>query len=190
MAGNFNKVILMGRLTRDPEVRFTGNNMAIAKIGLAMTRRWKGADGQIKEEPIFVDCDAFGKTAEAMGKYLSKGRPVFIEGHLRLDQWQDKTSGENRSKLKVVIDTFQFVDSKQNASAGGNAGGGDDMGGGGGGSGNGGGGDGGGGGGGYDEGDQSPPPAQQQRPPSGSARVVTRNPAPQPQEVNEDDIPF
>ncbi len=177
MAGNFNKVILMGRLTRDPEVRFTGNNMAIAKIGLAMTRRWKGADGQMKEEPIFVDCDAFGKTAEAMGKYLSKGRPVFIEGHLRLDQWQDKTSGENRSKLKVVIDTFQFVDSKQGAGAGGGGqGGGDDMGGGGGGS------------GGYDEGDQSPPPAQQR--PAGGARVVTRNPAPQPQEVNEDDIPF
>jgi single-strand DNA-binding protein len=178
MAGNFNKVILMGRLTRDPEVRFTGNNMAIAKIGLAMTRRWKGADGQIKEEPIFVDCDAFGKTAEAMGKYLSKGRPVFIEGHLRLDQWQDKTSGENRSKLKVVIDTFQFVDSKQGAGAGGGAsGGGDDMGGGG-----------GGGSGGYDDGDQSPPPPQQR--PAGGARVVTRNPTPQPQEVNEDDIPF
>jgi single-strand DNA-binding protein len=112
MAGNFNRVFLMGNLTRDPEVRYTGNNTAIAKIGLAVNRRYRTADGQVKEETTFVDCDAFGKTAETIGKYLTKGRPVFIEGHLRLDQWQDKQSGENRSKLKVVIDGFQFVDSR------------------------------------------------------------------------------
>lgn len=121
MAGNFNRVFLMGNLTRDPEIRHTGNNMAIAKLGLAVNRRYRTADGQVKEETTFVDCDAFGKTAETIGKFLTKGRPIFIEGHLRLDTWQDKQSGENRSKLKVVVDNFQFVDSK---GGGGGAGGG------------------------------------------------------------------
>jgi single-strand DNA-binding protein len=177
MAGSFNKVILMGNLTRDPEVRYTASNMAIAKIGLAVNRKYRTADGQMKEDVLFVDCDAFGKTAEAIGKFLTKGRPIFIEGQLRLDQWQDKTSGENRSKLKVVIDTFQFIDSKPGGGGGGRggdveaSGGYDEM--------DQGGGGGGGGGGGR---------------PAGGARVVTRpsnaGAAPQPQEIAEEDIPF
>lgn len=175
MAGNFNKVILLGRLTRDPETRFTGNNMAITKVGLAITRRWKAADGQIKEEPTYIDCDAFGKTAENIGKFFSKGKPIFIEGHLRLDQWQDKTSGENRSKLKVVIDTFQFVESRTGGGAGGPASGGMDADV---------------SSGGYDEMDQQPPAPAQAPGRPGSARVVTRPSAPQPQEMTEDDIPF
>lgn len=122
MAGNFNRVFLMGNLTRDPEIRYTGNNMAIAKLGLAVNRRYRTADGQVKEETTFVDCDAFGKTAETIGKFLTKGRPIFIEGHLRLDTWQDKQSGENRSKLKVVVDNFQFVDSKGGGGGGGGGG--------------------------------------------------------------------
>lgn len=112
MAGSFNKVFLMGNLTRDPELRHTQSNMAVATFGVAVNRRWRDQNGEQREETTFVDCDAWGKTAEVMCQYLTKGRPVFIEGRLRLDSWQDKTSGENRSKLKVVIDTFQFVDSK------------------------------------------------------------------------------
>lgn len=121
MAGNFNRVFLMGNLTRDPELRHTQSNMAVATIGLAVNRRWRDQSGEQKEETTFVDCEAWGKTAETMCSYLAKGRPVFIEGRLRLDTWQDKTSGENRSKLKVVVENFQFVDSK--AGSGGPGGG-------------------------------------------------------------------
>ncbi|MCE2967783.1 MAG: single-stranded DNA-binding protein [Phycisphaerales bacterium] len=121
---NYNKVMLMGNLTRDPEVRYSSNNNAICKIGLAVNRRYTLADGTKKEEVTFVDCDAFGKTGEAIGKYLSKGKPIFIEGHLKLDEWQDKQTNEKRTKLKVVIDTFQFIDSK--GGPGGGGGGGDD----------------------------------------------------------------
>ncbi|MEE2819008.1 MAG: single-stranded DNA-binding protein [Planctomycetota bacterium] len=110
---SYNKVILMGNLTRDPELKQTPSNQSVAQIGLAVNRKYKGRDGDMKEETTFVDCEAWGRTAETMSKYLAKGRPVFVEGRLKLDQWQDK-DGNNRSKLKVVIDTFQFVDSKGN----------------------------------------------------------------------------
>ena len=108
---SYNKVILMGNLTRDPELKQTPSNQSVAQIGLAVNRKFKGRDGDMKEETTFVDCEAWGRTAETMSKYLSKGKPVFVEGRLKLDQWQDK-DGNNRSKLKVVIDTFQFVDSR------------------------------------------------------------------------------
>jgi len=109
MAGNFNKVFLMGNLTRDIDLRHGGpSNTAIAKLGLAVNRRWRTADGENREETTFVDCDAFGRTAEVLAQYLKKGRPVFIEGHLRLDTWEKE--GQKQSKLKVVIDSFQFVD--------------------------------------------------------------------------------
>ena len=108
---SYNKVILMGNLTRDPELKQTPSNQSVAQIGLAVNRKFKSRDGDMKEETTFVDCEAWGRTAETMSKYLSKGRPVFVEGRLKLDQWQDK-DGNNRSKLKVVIDTFQFVDSR------------------------------------------------------------------------------
>ena len=101
----------MGNLTRDPELKQTPSNQSVAQIGLAVNRKFKGRDGDMKEETTFVDCEAWGRTAETMSKYLSKGKPVFVEGRLKLDQWQDK-DGNNRSKLKVVIDTFQFVDSR------------------------------------------------------------------------------
>ncbi|MBX3358027.1 MAG: single-stranded DNA-binding protein [Phycisphaeraceae bacterium] len=115
---SYNKVMLMGNVTRDIELRHTPNNQAVATIGIAVNRRYRTADGQQKEEVTFVDCDAWGKTAETMSKYLSKGRPVFIEGHLRLDQWKDQ-EGNNRSKLKVVIENFQFIDSKGGGGGGG-----------------------------------------------------------------------
>ncbi|MFI4916880.1 MAG: single-stranded DNA-binding protein [Phycisphaerales bacterium JB060] len=122
MAGNFNRVFLMGNLTRDIEVRHTPQNMAIAKMGLAVNRRFKTQSGEQREETTFVDCDAFGRTAEVMSQYLRKGSPVFIEGRLKLDQWQDQ-QGNNRSKLKVVVENFQFVDSGQGGGGQGGGGG-------------------------------------------------------------------
>lgn len=118
MAGNFNKVFLMGNLTRDVEVRQLPGGGSVANIGLAVNRRFKTQDGQQREEVTFVDCEAWGRTAEVMAQYLAKGRPVFIEGRLRLDQWQDKDGG-NRSKLKVIIENFQFVDSRGGDEGGG-----------------------------------------------------------------------
>jgi single-strand DNA-binding protein len=123
MAGNYNKVLLLGNLTRDIELRHTPNNQAVANIGIAVNRRYRGSDNELKEDTTFVDCEAWGKTAETMSRYLNKGRPVFIEGRLRLDQWQDK-EGNNRSKLKVVVETFQFVDSGGGGGGGGGSGGG------------------------------------------------------------------
>lgn len=117
--GNFNKVFLMGNLTRDVELKSTNSGLQVANIGLAVNRRWVGQDGEKKEETTFVDCEAWGKTAENMAKFFSKGRPVFIEGRLKLDQWDDK-EGKKQSKLRVVVEGFEFVDSK---SGGGNSGG-------------------------------------------------------------------
>jgi len=124
MARSYNKVLLMGNLTRDIEVRYLPKtNTAVAKIGLAVNHRFRTQSGEDREEVTFVDCEAFGKTAETMGQYLKKGRPVFIEGRLKLDQWDDKQSGEKRSKMKVVVEEFRFIDS-----GGGGGGGGDDEG--------------------------------------------------------------
>lgn len=139
---NLNRVMLMGNLTRDPEMRYLPSNMAVVSLGLAINRRWKNQQGEQQEETTFVDCEAFGRSAEVINQYLRKGRPLFIEGRLKLDQWQDK-EGHNRSRMKVVIESFQFVDSR-------GGGGGDEDGPRGGGSGGGyGGGNRGGGGGGY-----------------------------------------
>jgi len=114
---NFNKVMLMGNLTRDPEVRYTPKGTAIATIGLAVNRNWTNEAGEKKEEVTFVDVDVWGKQAETIGQYMSKGRPIFIEGRLKLDQWDDKESGQKRSKLKIVCESFQFL----GAPKGGNA---------------------------------------------------------------------
>jgi single-strand DNA-binding protein len=107
----FNKVILAGNLTRDPELRYTPGGMAIAKFGLAVNRRWKDQNGEMKEEVTFVDIDAFGKQAETIGQYLKKGRPILVEGRLRLEQWDDKQTQQKRSKLGVVLEGFTFLDS-------------------------------------------------------------------------------
>lgn len=112
MAGNFNKVLLMGNLTRDVELRHTAGNQAVAKFGLACSRRWKSPEGEQREETMFIDCEAWGKTAEFMSQFFSKGRPVLIEGRLKLDQWEDKETKAKRSKHVVVVESFHFVDSK------------------------------------------------------------------------------
>ena len=106
---SFNKVILVGNLTRDPELRYTPKGLAIAKIGIAVNRQWRTETGEQKEEVTFVDVDAFGKQAETLGQYMRKGSPILIEGRLRLDQWDDKQTGQKRSKLGVVVEGFQFL---------------------------------------------------------------------------------
>ena len=111
MAANFNKVILAGNLTRDPEMRYTPKGTAITKIGLALNRTWKTETGETKEEVTFVDVDAFGRQAEVIAQYMKKGRPLLVEGRLRLDQWDDKQTGQKRSRLGVVLESFSFLDS-------------------------------------------------------------------------------
>src|SRR5580658_7977672 len=108
---SFNKVILAGNLTRDPELRYTPKGTAIARLGIACNRKWKSETGELKEEVTFVDVDAFGKQAETIGQYLKKGRPILIEGRLRYDTWEDKQSGQKKSKLGDVLESFQFLDS-------------------------------------------------------------------------------
>src|SRR3954468_21963808 len=108
---NFNKVILAGNITRDPELRYTPKGTAVAKIALAMNRQWKDESGQQKEEGTFVDVDGFGRQAEVISEYLKKGRPILVEGRLKLDQWDDKQTNQKRSRLGVVLESFQFLDS-------------------------------------------------------------------------------
>jgi single-strand DNA-binding protein len=116
---SFNKVILMGNLTRDPELRYTPKGTAIAKIGLAVNRVWTNEAGEKKEEVTFVDVDVFGRTAENVGQYMRKGRPILVEGRLKLDQWDDKQTGQKKSKLGVVAETVQFLGSAPVAGEGG-----------------------------------------------------------------------
>lgn len=108
---SFNKVILAGNLTRDPELRYTPKGTAVCKIGLAINRHWKDESGQQKEEVTFVDCDFWGRLAETISQYLKKGRPILVEGRLKLDQWDDKQTNQKRSRLGVVGESFQFLDS-------------------------------------------------------------------------------
>ena len=108
---NFNKVILAGNLTRDPELRYTPKGTAVTKITVAINRSWKNDAGETKEEVTFVDVDAFGRTAEVIAQYLKKGRPILMEGRLRYETWEDKQTSQKRSKLGVVLENFQFIDS-------------------------------------------------------------------------------
>ncbi|MEM6756780.1 MAG: single-stranded DNA-binding protein [Planctomycetota bacterium] len=159
---NLNKVMLMGNLTRDPELRYTTSNMAVANLGLAVNRRWTNKQtNQQQEETTFIDLEAWGRQAEVLNQYLRKGRPVYIEGRLKLDQWQDQ-SGNNRSKLKVVVENFQFIDNQGGGGQGGGGGGYDQQSGGGGGN------------------------RQQSRGGSGPSGP----PAPAHEPIPEDDIPF
>ena len=123
---SFNKVILLGNLTRDPEVRYTPKGTAVTELGMAVNRVYSGENGEKREETTFVDVTLWGRTAEIAGEYLKKGRPVFIEGRLQLDTWDDKQSGQKRSKLKVVGEGLQLLGGRP---GGGSGGGGDEEGG-------------------------------------------------------------
>ena len=172
---SLNKVMLIGNLTRDPEVRYTPKGTAVTDIGLAVNRVYSTDDGDKREETTFVDITLWGRQAEIAGQYMKKGRPIYVEGRLQLDTWDDKQSGQKRSKLKVVGDNFQFLGSKDD-----NAGGG--------------------GGGGYSSAppqqqqapQQSAPPQQQQSAPPQQEQAPPQQqsaPAPDPMD-DEDDIPF
>jgi single-strand DNA-binding protein len=122
---NLNKVMLIGRLTRDPEVRMFPSGGKVASFGFAVNNRKKNQQtGQWEDEPVFLDCDAFnrgetGKTADLIEQYLRKGYQAYIEGHLKLDQWNDKTTGDKRTKIKVVVDNVQFLEPRRDDAAGG-----------------------------------------------------------------------
>ncbi len=110
---SFNKVILAGNLTRDPELRYTPKGTAVARITLAVNRNYSTETGEKKEEVSFVDVDAWGRQAEVIAQYMKKGRPLLVEGRLKQDTWEDKNTHQKQSKLKVVLEGFTFIDSNR-----------------------------------------------------------------------------
>ena len=181
---DLNKVMLIGRLTRDPQLRYLPSQSAVCDFGFAVGRKFKTASGESKEESTFLDCTVFGKGAEIFNQYMAKGKQCYLEGRLRLDQWDDKTTGQKRSKLTVVVEDFQFLGSPgegQRSSGGDAEGGGYSRG------------EGGGGGrtGGYGSGPSRRPAAA----PGGRPPAKEQQPQPEPpygdeQQFGEDDIPF
>mgnify|MGYP003917012165 CR=1 FL=1 len=119
---SYNKVLLMGNITRDVQLKQTSGNQSVVEIGVAVNRKYKTKDGQEREEVTFVDCECWGPRAEVIAKYFTKGKPIFIEGRLKLDTWEDK-DGQKRSKMRVMIEDFQFVEGR---GGGGGGGGGDE----------------------------------------------------------------
>lgn len=116
---NLNKVQLMGNLTRDPEVRYTPKGTAVVDIGMAINRYFTLDDGERREETVFVDITLWGRQAEIVGQYTKKGRPLYVEGRLQLDTWDDKQTGAKRSKLKVIGENIQLLGSKEEGGGGG-----------------------------------------------------------------------
>ncbi|SRR5687768_7885930 len=180
---SFNKVILLGNLTRDPQLRYLPSQTPVVDFGLAVNRKFKTQSGEQRDETTFVDCSAFGRTAEIINQYVRKGNMLFVEGRLRYETWEDKQGGGKRSKLSVHVENVQLM---PRAGAGGEH-------------------SAGGGGGGYDQGaggsnygdDQRPPPRIAGGPPAqrGGAPAQRQGPAPEPpfgeeQTFQEDDIPF
>jgi single-strand DNA-binding protein len=162
---NLNKVMLIGNLTRDPEIKYTPKGTAVAQLGLAVNRVWSNDAGEKQEETTFVDVELWGRQAEVAGEYLRKGKPVFIEGRLKLDSWDDKQSGQKRSKMKVVGEQIQLLGSRDGGGGEGQRSGG------------------GGGGGEYSE-------SRPSRPPSKPAAPPKRPPADPDLDAADDDIPF
>ena len=116
---SYNRVILMGNLTRDPELKTLPSQTVVCDFALAVNRRWKDTDGADREEVLFIDCAAFGKTGQTIAESLTKGRPIHVEGHLRLEQWEQE-DGQRRSKIRVVVEQFRFVDRKPGSGQGAN----------------------------------------------------------------------
>jgi single-strand DNA-binding protein len=109
---SYNKIILLGNLTRDPQLSYCRDRTPVCEFGMAVSRRWKDKDGQQREDVCFIDCRCYGKSAEAIAKYMTKGRSLLVEGRLELDQWEDQ-NGQKRSKHRVNVEQFQFMDSRQ-----------------------------------------------------------------------------
>ncbi len=118
---SFNQVILMGNLTRDPQLKYLPSQTPVAEFGLACSRKFKGQNGEDREDVVFVDCSAFAKTAELIQQYFTKGKPIFIQGRLKFDTWEDKQGGGKRSKLSVVVENFQFIGGRDGGGGGGGA---------------------------------------------------------------------
>jgi single-strand DNA-binding protein len=121
---SFNQVILLGNLTRDPQLKYLPSQTAVVEFGLACNRKFKGQNGEDREEVTFVDCSAFGKQAEVLNQYCTKGKPLFIQGRLKYDSWEDKQGGGKRSRITVVIENFQFIGGREGGGGGGGGGGG------------------------------------------------------------------
>ncbi|MGA1540156.1 MAG: single-stranded DNA-binding protein, partial [Chthoniobacterales bacterium] len=119
---SYNKVMLLGNLTRDPEVKYTPKGTAVTELGLAVNRTYTTDGGEKREETTFVDITMWGRQAEIAGEYLKKGRPLFVEGRLQLDTWDDKQTGQKRSKLRVVCENFQMLGSRDGGGEGGGGG--------------------------------------------------------------------
>lgn len=168
---NLNKVMIMGNLTRDPELRFLpNNNMPVCNLGVAVNRTWTDRQtSEKRQETTFVDLEAFARTAEVINQYFRKGSPIFIEGRLKLDQWQDR-EGNNRSKLKVIVESFEFIDTRRDSGNGNGSDGGYQS-----------------GGGGYSN-NQRSAPASQPAPQSGGGASASGGP--QHEALGDDDIPF
>jgi single-strand DNA-binding protein len=173
---SFNQVILLGNLTRDPQLKYLPSQTPVVEFGLAMNRKYKLQNGEDREEATFVECAAFGRQAEVINQYCQKGKQIMIQGRLKYDQWEDKQGGGKRSKLSVVVEQFQLLGGRGEGGGGGH----------------------GGGGGGYEEQDQRPAPTRgpiQNRggPPQGQ-RPQSAPPPQQPfgeeEQFKEDDIPF
>ena len=157
---SFNKVVIMGNLTRDPEVRTLPSGNSVARLAVAVNRTYNDKDGNRKEEVTYVDVDAFGKQAEVIGKFFTKGKPILIEGRLKLDQWEDKTTGEKKSRLGVVLEGFSFVGGKSDGESAGASS--------------------------YDE---SPAPRRPAAP-APRRESAPRREAPPPADIGDDDVPF
>ena len=165
---NLNKVMLMGNLTRDPEVKYTPKGTAIAEFGMAINRNYTTESGEKREEVTFVDVELWSRLAELAGEYLKKGRPVYIEGRLRLDTWDDKQTGQKRSRMRVVGEVMQFLGGRDDSGGGAPRSQGPD-----------------------DEYSSSRPAPQQQRRPQQQAPPPQRKPVdPDLDAPEEDDIPF
>jgi single-strand DNA-binding protein len=114
---NLNKVMLAGNLTRDVELKYTPSGREVAELALAVNERWKNAEGQVQEATTFVECRAWGKLAATLANHFYKGKPIFIEGRMRQEEWTDKETQKKRRKTLVIVDTFQFLNDGKGAGA-------------------------------------------------------------------------
>jgi len=115
---SFNQVILIGNLTRDPELKYIPSGTALCEFSVAVNRTWKDKDGNSKDEVGFFDCIAWARTAEVICEHMKKGRPIMVIGYLKQERWQDQASGQNRSKVKINVERFQFIGGRSDASGG------------------------------------------------------------------------
>ena len=170
---NFNKVILLGNLTRDPALRYLPSQMAVVDFGLAVNNKYRTKSGEEREDVLFIDCSCFGKGAEIINQYCQKGKALLVEGRLKYETWEDKQGGGKRHKHSVLVDQFQFVGGRDGAGGGAGGGAGEQ-------------------GRTYENGDQRPPQRGPARQPQGAAqqRPAPEQPYGDEQQFKEDDIPF